>query len=76
MAAVLLDSGATGLVTTDNFSPVSTIKSMSWSPIFKVTMGSWGPDVSRNPYSVSMLVSFATGRGLFSLLPSRHLFFQ
>ena len=77
-AAVLLDSGTTGLVTKDNFTPVSTIKSMSWSPIFKVTMGSRGPDVfePRHPYSVSMVVSSATGRGLFSLFLSGHSFFQ
>ena len=69
-AVDLLNSGATGLVTTDSSAPVSTIKSVSWSPIFKVTMGSQGPDVfePQHPYSVSMLVSSATRRGLFSLL--------
>ena len=45
-AAVFLDSAATGFVTTDSSAPVSSMKSIFWSPTFKVTMGSQGPDIS------------------------------
>ena len=52
IAVVFLESGATGFVTTDSSAPVSTMKSMFWSPTFKVTMGSWAPSISEpwQPY--------------------------
>ena len=60
-AVVFLDSGAIGF-TTDNSAPVSTMKSVFWSPTFKVTIGSWGPDISepRQPYLISKSASPTT----------------
>ena len=77
-AVVFLDSGATGFVTTDNSAPVSTMKSMFWSPTSKVTMGSWGPDISelRQPYLISKPASPTTAGASSSFLALGHSFFQ
>ena len=77
-AVVFLDSGATGFVTTDNSAPVSTMKSMFWSPTFKVTVDSWGPDISepRQPYLISKSASPTTAGASSSFLALGHSFFQ
>ena len=77
-AVVFLDSGATGFVTTDSSAPVSTMKSMFWSPTFKVTMGSRGPDISepRQPYLISKSASPTTAGASSSFLALGHSFFQ
>ena len=77
-AVVFLDSGATGFVTTNSSAPVSTMKSMFWSPTFKVAMGSRGPDISepRQPYLISKSASPTTEGASFSFLALGHSFFQ
>ena len=76
-AVVFLDSGATGF-TTDSSAPVSTMKSLFWSPTFKVTVGSRGPDTSepRQPYLISKSASPTTAGASSSFLASGHSFFQ
>ena len=76
-AVVFLDSGATGF-TTDSSTPVSTMKSLFWSPTFKVTVGSRGPDISepRQPYLISKSASPTTAGASSSFLASGHSFFQ
>ena len=73
-----MDSGATGFVTPDSSAPVSTIKSMFWSPTFKVTMGSRGPDISEpwKPYLISKPASPTTAGASSSFLALGHSFFQ
>ena len=75
-AVVFLDSGATGFVTTDSSAPVSTMKSMFWSPNVKVTMGSQGPDISepRQPYLISKPASPTTAGASSSFLALGYLF--
>ena len=76
-AVVFLDSGATGFVTTDSSAPVSTMKSMFWSPSFKVTMGSRGPDISAPAALFNFQVSKPHHCGRFLCLPClRRSFFQ
>ena len=76
-AVVFLDSGATGF-TTDSSLPVSTMKSVFWSPTSKVTMGSRGPDISepRQPYLISKSASPTTVGASPSFLALGHSFFQ
>ena len=76
-AVVFLDSGATGF-TTDSSAPVSTMKSLFWSPTFKVTVDSRGPDISepRQPYLISKSASPTTAGASSSFLASEHSFFQ
>ena len=76
-AVVFLDSGATGF-TTDSSLPVSTMKSVFWSPTSKVTMGSRGPDISepRQPYLISKSASPTTAGASSSFLALGHSFFQ
>ena len=76
-AVVFLDSGATGF-TTDSSAPVSSMKSMFWSPAFKVTVGSRGPDISEpwQPYLISKPASPTTGGASSSFLALGHSFFQ
>ena len=77
-SGVFLDSGATGFVTTDRSAPVSTMKSLFWSPTLKVTMGSRGPDISepQQPYLISKSASPATAGASSSFLALGHSFFQ
>ena len=76
-AVVFLDSGAT-CFTTDSSAPICTMKSMFWSPTFKVTMGSRGPDISepRQPYLISKPASPTTAGASSSFLALGHSFFQ
>ena len=73
-ALVFLDSGAPGLVTTDSSAPVSTRKSMFWSPTFKLTTGSGGPDISEPQQSFSFQVSKSHNRGSFFFPPCLRAF--
>ena len=77
-AVVFLDSGATNFVTTYSSAPVSTMKSMFWSPTFKVTMGSRGPDISESwqLYLISKSASPTTAGASSSFLALGHSFFQ
>ena len=77
-AVVFLDSGATGFVTTNSSVPVSTMKSRFWSPTFKVTMGSRGPDISepQQPYLISKSASPTTAGASSSFLALGPSFFQ
>ena len=77
-SGVFLDSGATGFVTTDRSAPVSTMKSLFWSPTLKVTMGSRGPDISepQQPYLISKSASPTTAGASSSFLALGHSFFQ
>ena len=54
------------------------MKSMFWSPTFKVTMGSRGPDISepRQPYLISKSASPTTAGASSSFLALGHSFFQ
>ena len=54
------------------------MKSMFWSPSFKVTMGPRGPDISepRQPYLMSKSASPTTAGASSSFLALGHLFFQ
>ena len=74
-ALVFLDSGATGF-TTDSSAPVSSMKSMFWSPAFKVTVGSRGPDISEpwQPYLISKPASPTTAGASSSFLALGYLF--
>ena len=56
MPVAFIERGATGSVTTDISAPVSTIKSIIWSPTFSFTMGSWGPCVFEPWHPVQPLV--------------------
>ena len=76
-AVVFLDSGATGF-TADSSAPVSTVKSMFWSPTCKATVGSRGPDISepQQPYLISKSASPTTAGASSSFLALGHSFFQ
>ena len=70
-AVVFLDSGATGF-TADTSAPVSTVKSMFWSPTCKATVGSRGPGISepRQPYLISKSASPTTAGASSAFLAS------
>ena len=67
MAVAFFERGAVGSVTTDNPAPVSTMKSVSWSPTFNVIMGSCGP-VSLSP-GIPIQSLIRQGLPLYWLIP-------